>query len=244
MNSNLCKFGLNFIITILKNSNLLLRLSLKSKKNDEFKIGDKEIKNMINDPKFANIASDLDKLKSSREEMEKAGAELKSMGVDISKKDSYNKNDLDSLLNNLLPTGGLDNSLKLDLEKPKWKTNINHSLGNSDDLLIKLGDFKEFNELGLDIGNNSKLDLATTNSKSSSIDEEKKNKKEEKSIKKPEEDEFKNFDFLTKQQARLLLEILKQPVFFGMLPDEAQRTVKVMEKKYLWNIFNKFLMSS
>jgi stalled ribosome alternative rescue factor ArfA len=47
--------------------------------------------------------------------------------------------------------------------------------------------------------------------------------------KKPEVNEkFKAFDFISKQQARYLLEILKQPVFFNMLPSEAQTIVKVI----------------
>lgn len=45
--------------------------------------------------------------------------------------------------------------------------------------------------------------------------------------KKEVEDRFKSFDFITKQQARYLLEILKQPVFFNMLPNEAKTIVKV-----------------
>jgi hypothetical protein len=41
------------------------------------------------------------------------------------------------------------------------------------------------------------------------------------------EDKFKSFDFISKQQARFLIEILKQPVFFNMLSAEAQQIVKV-----------------
>lgn len=44
---------------------------------------------------------------------------------------------------------------------------------------------------------------------------------------KKEDDKFKDFDFLSKQQARLLIEVLKQPVFFNMLPPEAQQVVTV-----------------
>ena len=51
----------------------------------------------------------------------------------------------------------------------------------------------------------------------------KEEKKEDEKI-----DKFKSFDFISKQQARLLIEILKQPVFFNMLPSEAQGIVKVM----------------
>ena len=44
---------------------------------------------------------------------------------------------------------------------------------------------------------------------------------------KKEDDKFKNFDFVTKQQARYLIEILKQPVFFNLLPQEAKTIVNV-----------------
>ncbi len=45
--------------------------------------------------------------------------------------------------------------------------------------------------------------------------------------KKSEEDKFKLFDFITKQQSRYLIEILKQPVFFDHLPKEGQDIFKV-----------------
>jgi len=38
---------------------------------------------------------------------------------------------------------------------------------------------------------------------------------------------FKDFDFISKQKARYLLEILKQPVFMNMLPREAQNIIKL-----------------
>ena len=41
------------------------------------------------------------------------------------------------------------------------------------------------------------------------------------------QDKFKDFDFISKQQARYLIEILKQPVFMNMLPPEAQSIIKV-----------------
>ena len=44
----------------------------------------------------------------------------------------------------------------------------------------------------------------------------------------PQEDKFKSFDFLSKQQARYLIEILKQPVYFDHLPKDAQELVKVI----------------
>jgi hypothetical protein len=41
-------------------------------------------------------------------------------------------------------------------------------------------------------------------------------------------DKFKGFDFISKQQARYLIETLKQPVFYNMLPVEAKEIVKVI----------------
>lgn len=46
------------------------------------------------------------------------------------------------------------------------------------------------------------------------------------------DDKFQTYDFLTKQQARYLIEILKQPVFFNMLPSEAQQIVKVTKDNF------------
>lgn len=152
MKLNFNKFSLIVLITILLEWNLSLNL----KKSDDLKLDDKEIENMLNDPKFANIAADLNKLKSSRAEMERAGAELKTMGVDISKKES----NLDTLKSSDglgdLGGGGLDSFLKMDLDKPKKKSNILGDSHSTDDILAKLGDFKD---LGLDLGSNTKLDM-------------------------------------------------------------------------------------
>lgn len=41
------------------------------------------------------------------------------------------------------------------------------------------------------------------------------------------EDKFKDFDFISKQQARFLIEILKQPVFYNMLPSQGKQIVDV-----------------
>ena len=50
---------------------------------------------------------------------------------------------------------------------------------------------------------------------------------EKKEVKKdPKEEYFKNYEFISKQQARYLLEILKQPVYFNSLPVEGQNIVK------------------
>jgi hypothetical protein len=38
---------------------------------------------------------------------------------------------------------------------------------------------------------------------------------------------FKDFDFITKEQARYLMEVLKQPVFYNMLPMQGKEIVDV-----------------
>ena len=63
------------------------------------------------------------------------------------------------------------------------------------------------------------LEILTTQVKQN---DSKKVKNEEK------EEKFKNFDFISKSQARYLIEVLKQPVFLNMLPQEAQQIVKVI----------------
>ncbi len=209
--NNLNLIFLPIILLILIKLNLSLRLS--AMKGDDFQLDDKEIESMLKDPKFANIAGDLNKLKSSRAQMAQAGAELKTLGVDVkNKKDSaatktedLSVKDSSKDLDMPLP------SLKMGLEKPAKKSS---SLDNPEDLLAKLGG-DTFKDLGLD-----GVKLPDTAAASQP------QKKEEVKAA-PVDDKFKNIEFLTKQQARLLLEILKQPSFFNMLPQEAQQIVKV-----------------
>jgi hypothetical protein len=86
------------------------------------------------------------------------------------------------------------------------KSKKDDSLGSLDMLTKSLGS-DPLKELDL-LGGSGKID-------------EKQEKKNE------AEDKFKAFDFISKQQARYLIEVLKQPVFFNMLPAEAQTIVKV-----------------
>ena len=206
------KFNYNFLSLILVlfcliKLNQTLRLS--STKADDFQLDDKEIENMLKDPKFANIAGDLNKLKSSRAQMAATGAELKNLGVDLNKNTSDKKEDIsppkELLSRHLKPSG-----LKADLEKPK------QSSDNSEDILSKLGG-DALKDLGLDtITKNTLVENNNNNIRF---------KKDE--SKEPVDDRFKNIDFLSKQQARLILEILKQPSFFNLLPQDAQQIVKV-----------------
>lgn len=226
MQSNFNKFSILVVISILIKSSFETKLNLK--KLDDLKIDDKEIGSMLNDPKFSNIASDLNKLKSSRAEMERAGKELKAMGVDLNNKDKSSY-----LTSKGLGDLNLDNFLKTELEKPKKPAiGIIGNASSPDDILAKLGDFKD---LGLELGSTTtKIDSVLDDSRISAGQEVSKNnlsKKDFEKNKNPIDEPFKNLEFLTKQQARLLLEILKQPVFFGMLPQEAQRIVKVKLQK-------------
>ena len=208
--NNLNIFSLTLILLIIIKLNQSLRLSAM-KAADDFQLDDKEIDSMLKDPKFSNIAGDLNKLKSSRAQMALAGAELKTLGVEVngkkdssaSKKEEVSLKDFPKDLD--MPLHGL----RTGLEKPKKSV----SLENPEDLLAKLGG-DSFKDLGID----SKMpDLVAPSQP----------QKKEEAKTAPVDDKFKNIEFITKQQARLLLEILKQPSFFNMLPQEAQQIVKV-----------------
>ena len=111
---------------------------------------------------------------------------------------------------------------------PLGSKNDLHSL--DEDPLLKVSKNDLMKDLSLDnLPLDSSVSPLNTNHKksfdspSASID-----KSEEKIEKLDTNDKFKDFDFLTKQQARYLIEILKQPVFMNMLPSEAQNMVKVL----------------
>lgn len=50
------------------------------------------------------------------------------------------------------------------------------------------------------------------------------------------EDKFKDFDFLTKNQARFLIECMKQPVFYNMLPKDAKKIVDSINDNFEFKI--------
>lgn len=217
---NLNIFLLTTTLLILIKLNQTLRLSAM-KGSDDFQLDDKEIEAMLKDPKFSNIAGDLNKLKSSRAQMAAAGAELKTLGVDVAggkkdsataKKEDASAKDLPKDLEMPMP------ALKTGLEKPNKKS---ASLENPEDLLSKLGG-DAFKELGME---GKMPDMSGAAAQPQKKEEVKAN---------PVDDKFKNIEFITKQQARLLLEILKQPSFFNMLPQEAQQIVKVLI--FLYNL--------
>ncbi len=117
------------------------------------------------------------------------------------------------LTNDLLKSENLDiNSAKTDSVA---KENETKSLSKKKSFKSDLDLLEKTDLLGAD----SLKDLSLLETGSTKKEE----KKEEEKI-----DKFKSFDFISKQQARLLIEILKQPVFFNMLPSEAQGIVKVI----------------
>lgn len=209
-------FSLILVCLLLIKISLCIKLSLTKGGGDDFQLDDKEIEAMLKDPKFANIAGDLTKLKSSRAQMAAAGAELKNLGVDVDKKggnkDKAEKLDKAEDLKDLPKEDSPLPSFKPTLEKPKKPVGME----NPEDLLAKLGG-DTFKDLGMDaLGKLPGIEAPSAAAPQ---------KQEE--PKAPIDDKFKNIEFLTKQQARLLLEILKQPSFFNLLPQEAQQIVKV-----------------
>ena len=217
------KFGLNnlssfvlLLFMIIKNCNTA---TFNMKAMEDLKLDNMEVSSMLNDPKFANMGDELSKLQSSREEMEKTGKELKSMGIDVGAKATSSS----SMGNDGLPPSDL---IKLDSGKKK-------SLLEDNDALSKLGNLKE---LGL---NEDGEDDEKKKKEQEKKKREEAIRKEEEEKKRKENSKLKNIDTLTRSQAHLLLDVLKQPSFFEIIPQEAQKIVKV--KLIVLNIFIKIL---
>jgi hypothetical protein len=178
-----------------------------------------DVSSMLNDPKFASMSGDLSKLQSSQSEMEKAGKELKELGIDpekLNKKDSDTSNSSMSSLG--LPPMDL---IKTDKEKKR-------SILDGNDALLKLGSFKD---LGIDENGEDKEEKKKREEQRKK--EAEKKKEEEERIKRANR-KLKNIDIINLSQAKTLLEILKQPSFFELLPQEAQKIVNV---KYISNFY-------
>jgi len=126
---------------------------------------------------------------------------------------STSKSDESLLLKNM----DLDLKTSVADTKPKW------SKGKLDSKLAKDDPLASIDYLSKTLGNSDPLkefDFLGGANSSKSFDKKKEKKKEE-------EEKFKKFDFMSKQQARYLIEVLKQPAFFSMLPSEAQQIVNV-----------------
>jgi hypothetical protein len=116
--------------------------------------------------------------------------------------------------------GGLNLTLTSDDTKPikEQKSSIKHNKKES---------FTNIDLLSKSLGVGENDPLKEINILDASKDEEKKQKSETENEKSKKDDHFTQFDFLTKQQAKALLEVLREPVFFNILPHEAQVIVKV-----------------
>lgn len=239
-------FLISLFVFLIK-INYSLKISAIAKKGDDMNLDDKEIETMLKDPAFANIAGDLQKLKNSRAQMEATGKELKTMGVDPithKKIDAAGKPAIDAG-----KTSSAVGASKTEKQKEKEKDPLAGlsakelaslgmpstggadllaglgNLGAGKDPLAALGVADPLKDLGLGSSGPDLGGLANSNSQHNEKSRGQKHVTE--SIPK---DKFKDFDFITKQQARLLLEILKQPTFFNMLPKEAKNIVKVKMK--------------
>jgi hypothetical protein len=234
-----CRFNFNFLFIIslfvfLIKINYSLKIS--NKKGDDMNLDDKEIEKMLKDPAFANIAGDLQKLKNSRAQMEATGKELKTMGVDPISHKKIDNNDGKSAIG-LGAGSSVLNSSKGEKEKDPLaglsakelaSLGIPSSTGGSaSDLLGGLATGKD--PLAILGANDPLKDLGLGSSivDNGQIHKKSINHKPIREMENIPKDKFNDFDFITKQQARLLLEILKQPTFFNMLPKEAQNIVKV-----------------
>jgi hypothetical protein len=219
---------MNFIIFILIVTYTQgIRVGLtktEAKKKDPDEISDKELDELLKDPKYASLAGDLFKggagagaetaasggLSSTK--LTAASPSLGDLGsaslgaTDLTKTP---EKDLDSGTGHYMSKSYKDHLDRMGKKGKSLDSHKDNPLDNID-LLGKVGDPLDL------LGGPSKktTDIAAADTK--------KDKKEEKV-----DDKFKNFDFISKQQARLLIEILKQPVFFNMLPPEAQQIVKV-----------------
>ena len=195
-----------------------------AKKEDT--IDDKELDALLKDPKYAGMADELMKgTGGTAADLLKGGSDadlLKGADAELSKgadADLLKGADADLLKGadaDLLKGSDAD-LLKGADDIPKSKFKKKSFGGGKKSDLLKDDPLSSLDLLGKGgVDPLKELSMIETNSKETKKEEVKK-----------EDDKFKAFDFISKQQARLLIEILKQPVFYNMLPQEAQQVVKV-----------------
>jgi hypothetical protein len=179
-----------------------------AKKEDE--ISDKELDELLKDPKYAALAGDL----------------AKPTG-----KASSHSLTSDSLGSSSSSSHYMSSSYKDHLERQKK--------GDSKTSKIHKDDLDSIDLLGKSLSSDPLKDLELMGNTGTikKEDEKKKDKKPNE-----QEEKFKNFDFINKSQARYLIEVLKQPVFFNMLPPEAQQIVKVIFFIYVFQIYIEILI--
>lgn len=181
------------IISIISSLGSKLNLQKTAiKKEDE--ISDKELDELLKDPKYAALAGDLAK-PTSKLKSEASAASSPSSSHYMSS--SYKQH--------------------LDRQKKGKSNTSNPSKFHKDDL-------DSIDLLGKSLSSDPLKDLELMGN-TGTIKKEDEKKKDKKLSE--EEEKFKNFDFINKSQARYLIEVLKQPVFFNMLPPEAKQIVKV-----------------
>ena len=205
------KFNLTILLLFYSFLQIIKSLrinSLPSDKSQDIQLDDKEIESMLKDPKFANIAGDLNKLKSSRAQMSEAGIELKNLGSITKKNDKHPSTPKEDINE----TESQPATLKSPFDK--------HKKYSSDELLDKFG---------MDSLKDLEMDSLVKNQAVAHAQESEQKKQD---FKLNSEEKFKNIDFISKKQAKILIEILKQPSLNNILPQEAQQILKVK------NIFN------
>lgn len=185
-----------------KTDDLLADAGVSSSKKPEEEISDKELEALLKDPKYAALAGDVFKSPS---------------GGPSSSSSSKLDDSLAGLTDSAVDMKSLETSIKhksssLSKGKLDAKSSKDDPLDKMEMLSKSLGASDPMKDL--DLLGGSGFDSKPSNDKK----KEKKNEEEEK---------FKKFDFMTKQQARYLIEVLKQPVFYNMLPMEAQQIVNV-----------------
>jgi hypothetical protein len=195
-----CKCYYIFIITLLiisifSSFGSKLKLQKQAaKKEDE--ISDKELDELLKDPKYAALAGDLAKPTGKASSLK-----LKSDPLGSTSSSHY-----------------MSSSYKSHLDRQKK--------GKLDTSKIHKDDLDGIDLLGKSLSSDPLKDLELMGNTGTIKKENDKNKDKKQS---EQEEKFKNYDFINKSQARYLIEVLKQPVFFNMLPPEAQQIVKVSD---------------
>jgi len=188
-------------------------------------ISDKEIQDLLKDPKYADIASNPELVKSLTASLKEESLSSPSPSP-AAKAHSASHPAAAGAHPHYMSA-----SYKAHLARAKHTAPSTKKAGpeGSDDEGIKVSKNDLMKDLSLD---NLPVDSSVSplNSRHRTRGHGAVEKGEEKveKEKKVVMDKFKDFDFISKQQARYLIEILKQPVFMNMLPPEAQSIIKVI----------------
>lgn len=189
-------------------------------------ISDKEIQDLLKDPKYADIASNPDLVKSLTASLKEESLSSASPASSPSPKAHSAPHSAASAHSHYMSASYKAHLARVKHASPSAKA---AGTGSSEDDGIKVSKNDLMKDLSLD---NVPLDSSVSplNARHRGHGGRTADKGEEKveKEKKVVLDKFKDFDFISKQQARYLIEILKQPVFMNMLPSEAQSIIKVI----------------